>query len=85
MPHVSCCGRDLWDQEAEYTAMAARIPHASGHLFRSGGHPAVLSRAEEAARAVLTFLTEGDWTENARIPGRSGRDATMGGLVLLMR
>ena len=46
------------DLEAEYTAMAAQIPSASVCLFPSGGHPAVLTRAEDAARAVLAFLTE---------------------------
>ena len=46
------------DLEAEYTAMAAQIPCASVCLFPSGGHPAVLTRAEDAARAVLAFLTE---------------------------
>lgn len=46
------------DLEAEYTAMAAQIPCASVCMFPSGGHPAVLTRAEDAARAVLAFLTE---------------------------
>ena len=46
------------DLEEEYTAMAAQIPCASVCLFPSGGHPAVLTRAEDAARAVLAFLTE---------------------------
>lgn len=55
------CRRDL---AGEYAAMAAEIPHASVALFPSGGHPAILSRAEDAAQAVLAFLTGMETPEN---------------------
>ena len=47
------CRRDLAE---EYAAMAARMPRAAIYLLPAGAHPAVLSRAEAAAAAVLAFL-----------------------------
>ena len=50
------CRRDLAE---EYAAMAAELPCASVRLFPAGGHPAILTRAEEAAEEVRRFLTGG--------------------------
>ena len=46
------CRQDL---EEEYKAMAAQMPHAAVRLFASGGHPAILSRAEAAKEEILAF------------------------------
>ena len=48
-PHVQT------DLEEEYKAMAAQMPHAAVRLFASGGHPAILSRAEAAKEEILAF------------------------------
>ena len=58
----SMCRRDLAE---EYAAMAAQLPRAAVRLFPSGGHPAVLSRAEAAAEAILTFSRGRPLPENA--------------------
>lgn len=47
------CRKNL---EEEYRAMAARMPGASVHMMRQGGHPALLTNAAEAAEAALAFL-----------------------------
>ena len=45
------------DLEEEYKAMASLLPQASVHLFSNGGHPAIASRAEEAADIICNFLS----------------------------
>lgn len=47
------CRNDL---EQEYRAMAALIPGAEVQMFAQGGHPAILSNAEQAAKAIRRFV-----------------------------
>lgn len=49
------CRKDL---KEEYQAMNRLIPDSRIHLFPTGGHPAIGSNAEEAARVIAEFLTE---------------------------
>jgi pimeloyl-ACP methyl ester carboxylesterase len=44
--------------EEEYARVAATLPHATTHLFDSGAHPAMWSRAEDFRRVVERFLEE---------------------------
>ena len=48
------CRREL---EREYREMAAVIPRAEVCMFAHGGHPAIASNAEEAARAITGFFS----------------------------
>lgn len=51
------CREDL---EREYREMAEMIPRraAAVHLFEQGGHPAIMSNAEEAAELIRGFLSQ---------------------------
>ena len=51
------CREDL---EQEYREMASLIPNqaAAVHLFERGGHPAVMTHAEEAAAVICGFLSQ---------------------------
>ena len=51
------CREDL---EQEYQEMASLIPNqaAAVHLFEWGGHPAVMTHAEEAAAVICGFLSQ---------------------------
>lgn len=42
--------------QQEYEEMAALLPHAAVCMFAHGGHPALLSNAEAAARRITAFL-----------------------------
>ncbi len=42
----------------EYAQMAQQIPEAEICMFEKGGHPALFSNAEEAARSIRRFLQE---------------------------
>lgn len=46
------------DLEQEYREMARLIPNAAVHIFERGGHPAILSNAEEAAEAITEFIAD---------------------------
>lgn len=48
------CRREL---EREYREMAAVIPRAEVCMFAHGGHPAIASNAEEAARVITGFFS----------------------------
>lgn len=42
--------------EEEYREMASLLPAAAVHIFPTGGHPAVASNAEEAAKLIKDFV-----------------------------
>ncbi len=42
--------------EEEYTQMATVMLNATVHIFNQGGHPAILTNAEEFARLIQRFL-----------------------------
>ena len=44
------------DLEQEYREMARLIQNAAVHIFERGGHPAILSNAEEAAEIIVKFI-----------------------------
>ena len=44
--------------EEEYREMASLIPQSCVHLFPSGGHPAIMSNAEEAAKQIKDFINK---------------------------
>lgn len=44
------------NMEEEYEEMAALIENAQVHIFPNGGHPAIASNAEEAARLIKDFV-----------------------------
>ena len=50
------CRKDL---EQEYKEMAAVIPDAAIRLFEHGGHPAIVSNAEQAAKSIYDFILAG--------------------------
>ena len=43
--------------EDEYKQMSTVIPNAKVYIFNQGGHPAILSNAEEFAQLVQRFLS----------------------------
>ena len=47
------CREDL---PQEYEEMAASMPRASVHIFEQGGHPAILTNAEQAAEVIREFI-----------------------------
>ncbi len=47
------CRKNL---EQEYRAMAALIPSAAIQMFEHGGHPAIASNAEQAAKCICNFI-----------------------------
>lgn len=49
------CRKNL---EEEYQQMSERIPDSAIHLFQAGGHPAIGSNAESAAKVITNFLEE---------------------------
>lgn len=44
--------------EEEYSEMASLIPECCVHLFPGGGHPAIMSNAEEAAKLIKDFINK---------------------------
>ena len=50
----------IFTLEQEYREMASLIPNqaAAVHLFERGGHPAVMTQAEEAAAVICGFLSQ---------------------------
>lgn len=44
--------------EEEYTEMASMIEKSSIHIFSCGGHPAIVSNAEESAKLIKNFVSE---------------------------
>lgn len=44
--------------EEEYREMASMLHQSSIHLFPSGGHPAIFSNAEEAAKLIKDFVSK---------------------------
>ena len=42
--------------EQEYKQMTAIIPNAKIYIFQQGGHPAVLTNAEEFSQLIQRFL-----------------------------
>ncbi|MCI9503455.1 MAG: alpha/beta hydrolase [Hungatella sp.] len=44
--------------EEEYKQMSAIIPNAKGYIFNEGGHPSVLTNAEEFSRLIQRFLSD---------------------------
>ena len=49
------CRKNL---EEEYQQMAAHIPRATIQMFEHGGHPAILTNAEQAAEVICTFMMQ---------------------------
>ena len=47
------CRRDMAE---EYAVMKGLVPQGKIQIFENGGHPAVMSRAEEFARTVISFI-----------------------------
>ena len=47
------CRKNL---EQEYKEMAAIIPSATIQIFEHGGHPAIASNAEQAAKRIYNFI-----------------------------
>lgn len=43
--------------EEEYRTMASILPLSSVYLFPSGGHPAIMTNAEEAAKLIKSFIS----------------------------
>lgn len=43
--------------EDEYKQMTTVIPNAKVYIFNQGGHPAILSNAEEFAQLIQRFLS----------------------------
>lgn len=46
------------DMEAEYKEVKALVDDVSIQMFQQGGHPAILSNAEDFARCATTFIME---------------------------
>ena len=49
------CRKNL---EEEYQQMAAHILRATIQMFEHGGHPAILTNAEQAAEVICTFMMQ---------------------------
>lgn len=45
------------DLEDEYKQMSTVIPDAKAHIFNQGGHPAILTNAEEFSQLIQRFLS----------------------------
>ena len=45
------------DLENEYKQMSTVIPDAKIHIFNQGGHPAILTNAEEFSQLIQRFLS----------------------------
>ena len=46
------------DMEEEYGEMKEMMGNASIHMFKHGGHPSILSNAEELAEIARDFIME---------------------------
>lgn len=42
----------------EYDQMSKLIPNSKIHLFKTGGHPAICTNAELAAKLIINYLEE---------------------------
>ena len=45
------------DLEDEYKQMSTVIPDAKVYIFNQGGHPAILTNAEEFSQLIQRFLS----------------------------
>ena len=49
------CRKDLLE---EYREMSERIPESKIYFFEKGGHPAIGTNAENAAKIIIDYINE---------------------------